>query len=265
MRVDYHTHNQLCKHAQGNLEEYIQSAVRLGLDEIACTDHGPLPDDYDPRHRMTLEEFNAEYAPAVEALREKYRKKIRVRYALEVDFLDWADEWNRRLISGNDLDFVLGSVHFIGPRGQEKALFGPEYGPEELESLNEGYYETVAESAKAGLFDVISHCDIIKKFGVFSSRRVDELIREAMIQIKNADLCIEVNTSGLRKPEKECYPGQKILDIARELHVPLTVGSDAHKPEDVGRDIESALKLAQVYGHGRISVFDKRQRTEVTI
>jgi histidinol-phosphatase (PHP family) len=263
MIVDYHTHNRLCKHAQGDLEQYIQSAIRLGLDEIACSDHGPLPDNYDLRHRMTIEEYCSEYAPVVSALTEKYRSKIRIRYAIEIDYLDWAADWNRKLIADNDFDFVLGSVHFIGPRGQEKALFGPEYGRDELESLYEGYYRTVSESAKAGMFDVISHCDIVKKFGVFSSKRVDELIREAMAQIKSAGLCVEVNTSGLRKPEKECYPGEKILRLAREMKIPLTIGSDAHTPEDVGRDFETALELIQAYGNGKISIFEKRQRTEV--
>ncbi|MCX6133535.1 MAG: histidinol-phosphatase HisJ [Ignavibacteriales bacterium] len=265
MIVDYHTHNRLCRHAQGDLEEYVQAAIRLGLDEVACSDHAPLPGDYDPRHRMTLEEFNSDYTPVVSALKEKYGGKIRIKYAIEVDYLDWAAEWNQKFIGQNDFDFVLGSVHFIGPRGQEKPLFGPEYGKHELESLYEGYYQTIADSAKSGMFDVISHCDIVKKFGIFSSKRVDDLVREAMTQIRNGGLCIEVNTSGLRKPEKETYPSQKILALARELKIPLTIGSDAHTPEDVGRDFDIAVDLVQAYGGGRLSVFEKRQRTEVNV
>ena len=265
MIVDYHTHNRLCKHAQGELEEYIQSAIRMGLDEIACSDHGPLPGDYDSRHRMTLEQFNAEYNPVVSELIEKYRTNIRIKRAIEVDHLDWASDWNRAFIAEHDFDFVLGSVHFIGPLGQERALFGPEYGPDELESLYEGYYLTLAESARCGLYDVISHCDIIKKFGLFTSKRIDELIREAMARIKESGMCIEVNTSGLRKPEKETYPSEKMLAIAKELSIPLTIGSDAHKPEDVGNGFDVAVKLVMAYGDGKISIFDKRQRSVVDV
>lgn len=265
MIVDYHTHNRLCRHAQGDLEEYIQAAIRLGLDEIGCSDHAPLPGNYDARHRMTVEEFYADYARAVSEMVEKYGKKIRIKRAIEIDHLDWATDWNQRFIAENDFDFVLGSVHFIGPRGQEKPLFGPEYGRDELELLYEGYYLAIADSAKSGMFDIISHCDIIKKFGSFSSKRVDELIREAMTQIKNADICIEINTSGLRKPEKETYPGKRILSIARELQIPLTIGSDAHTPEDVGRNFDTIVDLVEAYGGGKISLFDKRARTEVKI
>ncbi|MBF8295414.1 MAG: Histidinol-phosphatase [Bacteroidetes bacterium] len=265
MIVDYHTHNRLCRHAQGDLEEYIQAAIRLGLDEIGCTDHSPLPGNYDARHRMTVEEFYTDYAPAVSELTEKYAKKIRIRRAIEIDHLEWATDWNQRFIAENDFDFVLGSVHFIGPLGQEKPLFGPEYGPDELESLYEGYYLAIADSAKSGMFDIISHCDIVKKFGSFASKRVDELTREAMTQIKKADICIEINTSGLRKPEKETYPGERILAIVRELQIPLTIGSDAHTPEDVGRDFDTIVDLVEAYGRGKISLFDKRQRTEMKI
>jgi histidinol-phosphatase (PHP family) len=265
MIVDYHTHNRLCRHAQGDLEEYIQAAIGLGLDEIACSDHAPLPDNYDPRHRMTVEEFYSDYAPVVSELVEKYSKKIRIKRAIEIDHLDWATDWNQRFIAENDFDFVLGSVHFVGPRGQEKPLFGPEYGRDELESLYEGYYLAIADSAKSGMFDIISHCDIVKKFGVFRSKRVDELLVEAMMQIKNADLCIEINTSGMRKPQKEVYPSERILSIARDLKIPLTIGSDAHAPEDVGRDFDTVVDLVEAYGRGKISLFEKRERTEVKI
>ena len=265
MIVDYHTHNRLCRHAQGDLEEYVQAAIRLGLDEIGCTDHAPLPGNYDARHRMTVEEFYSDYAPSVSELTQKYARKIRIRRAIEIDHLDWATDWDQKFIAENDFDFVLGSVHFIGPLGQEKPLFGPEYGQHELESLYEGYYLAIADSAKSGMFDIISHCDIVKKFGPCSSKRVDELTREAMTQIKKSGICIEINTSGLRKPEKETYPGERILAIARELQIPLTIGSDAHTPEDVGRDFDAIVDLVEAYGRGKISVFDKRQRTEVKI
>lgn len=265
MIVDYHTHSGLCRHAKDDLEEYIRAAIRLGLDEIGCSDHAPLPGNYDPHHRMTLEEFYSEYAPAVSELSEKYAGRIRIRRSIEIDYLDWATDWNRKFIAENDFDFVLGSVHFIGPRGQEKALFGPEYGQEELESLYDSYYQAIAASAKSGMFDIISHCDIIKKFGFFSSKRVDELTMEAMTQIRSAGACIEINTSGLRKKEHETYPSERILSIARDLKIPLTLGSDAHSPDDVGRDFDFAVDLIEAYAGGKISLFSKRERSEVRI
>jgi histidinol-phosphatase (PHP family) len=265
MIVDYHTHSELCKHAQGSVEEYVQKAIALGFDEVGCSDHAPLPGNYDERHRMTLDEYYCHYAPRVSAVIEKYRKRIRIKRGIECDFLDWAAEWNSKFIAENEFDFVIGSVHFVGPRGEEKPLFGCEYEEGEIEALYEGYFLEIAQSAKAGLFDIIAHCDIVKKFGAFSSKRVKELIWEALSQIRKAGLCIEINTSGLRKPEHETYPGENVLTLARDLKIPLTLGSDAHNPDQVGMDFGVAISLINKYGGGRVSIFEHRKRTEVKV
>jgi histidinol-phosphatase (PHP family) len=265
MIVDYHTHTKLCRHAEGSVEDYVQRAIDLGFDEVGCSDHAPLPGNYDAVHRMTLEDYYTEYAPKVSELIEKYRQRIRVKRGIECDFLDWAAEWNSKFIAENDFDFVIGSVHFVGPRGDERPLFGREYGESEIEALYEGYFLEIAKSVKAGLFDIIAHCDIVKKFGAFSSRRVEELIWDALSTIKKADLCIEVNTSGLRKPERETYPGEKVLTLAKDLKIPLTLGSDAHSPDYVGSGFDIAINMINKFGNGRISVFDCRNRTEVEV
>lgn len=265
MIVDYHTHTKLCKHAQGEAEEYVLKALELRLDEVGCSDHAPLPGNFDDRHRMTAEEYTSVYSPAVSGLVEKYQKKIRIKRGIECDFLERASDWNRKFIAENDFDFVIGSVHFVGSAVEELPLFGREYGDSELATLYEGYYRALSASAESGFFDIIGHCDLIKKFGAFSSRAVDELIWEALTRIKKADLCIEVNTSGLWKPEKETYPSERMLAHARDLKIPLTLGSDAHNPEDVGKYFDRAVDLIERYGNGRISLFEKRKRSEVRV
>jgi histidinol-phosphatase (PHP family) len=265
MIVDYHTHTRLCKHAQGDVEDYVLKAIELGFDEIGSSDHAPLPDGFDDRHRMTVEAYYSSYAPAVSAIAEKYKDKIRIRRGIECDFLDRANDWTRKFIAENEFDFVIGSVHFVGTKGNEKDLFGPGFKGNDVEPLHEAYYQAIAESAKAGLFDIIAHCDLIKKIGRCSSKRVDELIREAMVQIKRSDLCIEINTSGLRKAEKEEYPSEGILAHARDLKIPLSLGSDAHTPGDVGKDFDRAIYLIETYGGGKIVLFDKRQRSEARV
>jgi len=265
MIVDYHTHTNLCKHAEGDVEQYILKAIELGFDEVGCSDHSPMPNNFDERHRMSLEQYYELYAPTVSEMAEKYKDKIVVKRGLEAEFYSGSEEWVRRFISENGFDFVIGSVHFVKNSESEMPLFGREYEEAELERLHEGYFETVRVSAKSGLFDIIAHFDLIKKFGSRSSKRIDELTWEAMKEIKQSDLCIEINTSGLRKPEAETYPGEKVLALARELKIPLTLASDAHKPADVGRDFDKAIALVEKYGYGRLSVFNKRQREEVKI
>jgi histidinol-phosphatase (PHP family) len=265
MIVDYHTHSKYCRHAQGEIEEYVLRAVELGLHEIGCSDHAPMPDGFDARHRMTIEEYRTIYAPTVSELAEKYKDRVQIKRGVECEFVRWAHEWNRGFIAENDFDFVIGSVHFVGGDDHQKALIGPTYDESELEGLYEEYYLAIKESARCGLFDVIAHCDLIKKFGRFWNERVEELIRDALSHIKDSGLCVEINTSGLRKPEEEVYPGERVLQIAGDLKIPMTIGSDAHKPDEVGKDFNLAVALIEKYAGGRVSLFDHRRRSEVKI
>jgi histidinol-phosphatase (PHP family) len=76
---------------------------------------------------------------------------------------------------------------------------------------------------------------------------------------------VEINTSGLRKPVKEIYPIEQILSILSELNIPLTLGSDAHDPADVGKDFAAARQLIERYGRGKLSLYHQRQRSEVRL
>ena len=265
MILDYHTHSKFCRHAQGEIEAYVQAAIDLGMQEVGCSDHAPLPDNYDPQHRMTLEEYYSAYAPEVSTLVQKYRGKIRIKRGIECDHLEWTGEWTKKFIAENDFDFVIGSVHFMGPKGSEKALFGPGYDASELPGLYESYFRAVRDSARSGMFDIIGHCDLVKKLGSCTSKKVDEVAWAALEEIKKSDLCIEINTSGWRRAEQEAYPSERILSFAKDLAIPMTLGSDAHTPDDVGREFPKAIALIEQYGRGRVSTFEKRQRSEAKV
>ena len=95
--------------------------------------------------------------------------------------------------------------------------------------------------------------------------RLQHIIREMMETIKRHDLCIEINTAGLRKPVHEIYPSEQVLSIASELQVPLTLGSDAHVPEHVAADFDAAIELLEHYGRGKLAVFEGRKRWMVPV
>ncbi|MEX1139267.1 MAG: histidinol-phosphatase HisJ [Bacteroidota bacterium] len=265
MIVDYHTHTSLCKHAQGDAEEYILRAIELGLDEIGCSEHIPMPGGFDEKHRMSLEQYQSMYAPRVTELRDRYRGEIIVRRGIEGDFFPGTESWVAGFIKENGFDYVIGSVHFLGSWGFDDMVFVHNFEGRDIDDVYEKYFEAVRQSARSGLFDIIAHCDLVKKFGHRPKKDLTELIRETMKEIRRNNLCIEINTSGLRKPVKEMYPSESILKIAHEIGVPLTLGSDAHDPADVGADFTRAIALVEQYGNGRISVFERRERSEVAV
>lgn len=265
MIVDYHTHTSLCKHATGDLEEYVQQAVKVGLDEIGCSEHIPMPDRFDEIHRMDLDQYYSDYAPRVTSLREEFRGVIEIKRGIEADFFPGTEKWVGDFIGENDFDFVIGSVHFIGEWGFDNAVFVHRYEERDINATYRAYFKAVQQSARSGLFDIIAHCDLVKKFGHRPTEDLQDIMKETMKAIRDHDLCIEINTSGLRKPVKEVYPSETILAMAKELGIPLTLGSDAHHPEDVGKDFDAASHLVNVYGAGRIAVFTKRQRSMVSL
>jgi histidinol-phosphatase (PHP family) len=265
MFVDYHTHNSLCKHAEGNIEEYVAHAVKIGLKEIGCSDHAPMPNDFDIQHRMNVHQFHQVYKPEVLALREKYKDRITVKFALEGDFYPGTEMYVKEFNSQHEFDYIIGSVHYLGEWGFDNPVFVHKYEERNVNEVYEQYYDHIVRSAGSKLFDIIGHCDLVKKFGHRPSKNIEEVLREAFKVVKAADMAVEINTSGLRKPVKEVYPSEQILKILREYQIPLALGSDAHAPTDVGKDFDVARQLIHTYGNGRISIFTNRQRSELSV
>jgi len=265
MIVDYHTHTSLCKHGEGSIEDYVRRGIELGLHEIGCSEHVPMPEGFDSVHRMDISQYYADYAPAVGALKEKYKDQIVVRRGIEADYFPGTEDWINGFIRENSFDYVIGSVHFIGEWGFDNPVFVHHYEERDIDSTYEAYFEAIRKSARSELFDIIGHCDLVKKFGHRPKKDLTDILRETMKVIADHHMCIEINTSGLRKPVKEIYPSEPILSFAKEFKIPLTLGSDAHSPEDVARDFDKAVALVDRYGGGKITVFEERNRREVSV
>lgn len=265
MLVDYHTHNELCKHADGTLEQYVQHAIKLGLKEIGLSDHTPMPNNWDIEVRMNEEQFWTEYKPKVFELKEKYKNNITVKFAVESDFFPGTEEWVKTFNAKNEFDYVIGSVHYLGEWGFDNPLYVGKFKDVDIDDVYVSYYQHITQSARCGLFDIIGHCDLVKKFGHRPTKNLEDILRETFKIVKEYGIAVEINTSGFRKPVKEQYPSEQLLKIISEYNIPLTLGSDAHTPTDVAKDFDIAKQLVEKYGKGKISLFTNRQRSEVRI
>ncbi|MDD2709537.1 MAG: PHP-associated domain-containing protein [Verrucomicrobiae bacterium] len=101
----------------------------------------------------------------------------------------------------------------------------------------------------------------MKKFGTIPREDCRPLFREALAVAAKMGVAVEINTAGLRKPVKEIYPSAAFLRIARELGVPISFGSDAHAPAEVGSGFREAVDLARACGYREYARFEKRRRT----
>lgn len=246
---DYHMHTHLCKHAQGAPSEYRSAAGRLGIPEICFADHNPNPDGYDPRHRMEMDLF-PEYRSMISALRDPGNPTVL--FGIEADYYEGCEAHLATWLPSQGFDLVLGSVHFIEDWGFDNPAERHVWDSVDVTATWRRYFELVGRLADSGLFDVVAHLDLPKKFGHRPPEKdLREMVLPVLDRIAGAGMGIELNTSGLRKPVGEIYPSSLILSLARQRDIPICFGSDAHRPEEVGYAFPRALALAREVGYDR--------------
>ncbi len=262
--ADYHMHTPLCRHAVGEPTEYAAQALRVGLSEIGMSDHNPMiRDDYDDWH-MVIGELD-EYVVKVDKARREY-PNLAIKLALEVDYLPGHEDWIRELAGRHRWDYFIGSVHYVTDSWD---LDNPkkiaEWKQRDVFEVWTAYFERLTKAAESRLFEIIGHADLCKKFCFVPERDCTPLFERFLQAAKKHDVAIEINTAGLRKDCKEMYPSRKILQMARELGVPLTFGSDAHAPGEVGMNFAEAVALARSVGYTHCCRFTQRRRDVVPL
>lgn len=249
--ADYHIHPDYSKDATGSIDEYCQRALELGLKEICFTTHydcDPDRKDVDPFMRIDGElvplsvEATKSYIEDVRRADKRFRSRgLSVRAGLEVDYAPPYEQTLREQLACYDLDYVLGAVHCldhiaITASNEATAYFEAN----NLETMVSGYYEVLRQAVESGLFDVMAHLDIYKKYGLgFYGEEVLAAHRglvEPILQIMaERAVGMELNTGVLRRGHRECSPGLEIVRLGLSMGVKITAfGSDAHKVEQLG-------------------------------
>jgi histidinol-phosphatase (PHP family) len=253
-RIDLHNHTPRCNHAEGSPEAYIEKAIEEGIDIFGFSDHAPM--GYDPKYRMGLEEM-ADYEREVREAARKYAGAIEVRLGYEVD---WLPGYMEERVLNADVDYLIGSVHFIDKWGFDNPEFIGRYESADIDAIWRDYFDLVETMAKSGKFDIVGHLDLIKVFKYLPKTDIRLLAEKAMDAIKKADMVLEINAAGYRKPIGEPYPSRALLEMAFERQIPITFGSDAHTPDQVGFKKEEIRKLAKEVGYTQAADFSGRDR-----
>ena len=255
MRVDLHNHTPLCNHATGSPREYILKAIEEGIDIYGFSDHAPM--DFDQEYRMSFEQMRA-YEAEILALRDEFKEKIEIRLAYEVDYLP--GHIDSRVLNA-DVDYLIGSVHFINKWGFDNPEFIGEYKNRDIDQLWQEYFDAIEAMAKSGNYNIVGHIDLLKVFNYKPKKDIRLLAKSALKAIKEANMAVEINSAGLRKPVKELYPSKELLQECYNLEIPITFSSDAHKIEDIGFGYSEALELAKEIGYTQcVSYKNKEQQ-----
>jgi histidinol-phosphatase (PHP family) len=259
---DYHMHTPLCRHAVGEPVDYARRALEVGLTEIGFSDHSPMRrDDFDD-WRMRNDQLD-EYVAKVRRAQEDF-PQLTIRLALEVDYLPGREDWIRELAARHPWDYFIGSVHYVSDSWDiDNPAKLSEWKKRDAFEVWRIYFERLTLAAESKLFEIIGHADLPKKFGFKPKQDCTPLYEKFLTAAAKAGCAIELNTAGLRKDCKEIYPSREILQLAFRKNVPITFGSDAHAPGEVGMNFAEAVQLAREAGYSERCEFVQRKRSLV--
>ena len=258
MRIDLHNHTTRCNHAKGSMKSYIERAIELGIDIYGFSEHAPM--DFDEHYRLKFEEMH-DYEHDVKLLKKEYQEKIKILLGYEVDYLK--GHIDQRVINAQ-VDYLIGSVHFLGTWGFDNPEFNDEYAKRNIDEIWQEYFRNIEAMAQTGYFDIVGHFDLIKVFNFLPKKDIRSLATPALKAIKKANMVLELNSAGLRKPCREIYPSQLLLEVAYELDIPITFSSDAHAIGQVGFKYDEVRKLAKKIGYSKAVTFEQRQKELIT-
>ncbi len=265
--ADYHCHCDYSIDAEGSIDEYCQAAIRRGLVELCFTTHyDSSPASHGSANYILVKgekkpavpENLAAYVDDIQRAARKFRPMgLTVRLGLEFGWYPHCEDKVAELRDRYDFDYMLCGLHeldsicFCCSCCYEKCL-----SRFTVEEAVDRYVKELTDAARSGLFDTIAHLDYIRKYGAaFYGPRLDELLlaRSAGLftALKESGTFLEVNTAGMRRGLKDYYPRVKLVNAARRAGVSVYyLGSDAHRPEDVGYDFDAAAPLAAITAVG---------------
>jgi histidinol-phosphatase (PHP family) len=257
LKIDYHIHTALCGHASGTVDELVESAVQKGFAQVGIADHSPLLFAEVPGLAMSAAELPA-YVDEVLEAKERYRGRIEVRLGIEADYHLPTQQERTAMLSEYPFDYIIGSVHVLGDWIFDSPVEVHRYDEIDLDDFYREYFAELAAMVRTGFYDIVGHPDLAKKFDKRPTIDLSPLYSEVLHAMKENGTCYEVNTAGLRWPAGELYPEGPFVHMAAELGVPVTLGSDAHSPEDIGRDFDKALDLLKEAGYHSVATFEGR-------
>jgi histidinol-phosphatase (PHP family) len=277
MLVDYHIHLiddsflDRCPYNLKQIEKYLREAQAKGIEEICFTDHCNRfmefkeymselikPGEENPSTAWISEQFYEPLERYAEAIYQAQQKGWPVKMGLEIDYLPRGHELIPTILRPYPFDYLLGSIHYIDNWGYDvsKDIGWPE---KDVEKVYYRYFALVHEAIGSKLFDGLAHLDLIKKFGHQPKRSLEQVYQATAELLSQNRICLEINSAGLRRGEKELYPSFEMLCMANKYKVAVTFGSDAHYPKDVAAGFHLSVESCLKAGYQSITRFSRRQ------
>lgn len=247
---DLHIHIERGDYTKNWIDRFVSKAVETGLDEICLLEHSVRIKEFHPCFKEACEYsdyqrkwFNgkvdsahtmAEYRSLIDEIRNA-DYPIKVSFGLEICWFEQHEDYIKELVSDGYFDYLLGSVHWIDNWTFNQRKY--QWLGKDANTLYRRYYEMSQTLINSGIFDIIAHPDLIRCHGIYADYDLCETYKSLCEAANENGVKIEMNTS------KSLGINPQFFEIARKSGADFTTGSDAHRPEDVGRKIKEVTDL----------------------
>lgn len=231
-----------------------QAVGMLGFSDHFCILPGGVTEQY-----ALAPDRVPEYLDCLLALRGQFRTEIVA--GLEFDWFDGTGELIAPFAETPKLDYSIGAVHYVRGDGFDiDASFWSAKSGDERDAAFAEYWRLVRQMAQSGLFDIAAHLDLPKKFGFCPRADMRPLEDAALDAIRESGMVVELNTAGYRCPCGEGYPSPALLKRCRQREIPVTLSSDAHRPQHLLHDFARGANVLREAGYTDLTRFRAREK-----
>ncbi|MCD4664531.1 MAG: histidinol-phosphatase [Bacteroidales bacterium] len=266
-----HTHTTFCD-GKAEPEEYVHKAIKLGFHTLGFSSHAPVP--FENSFSLKEERFD-EYTETIRGLKESFKDRINIFLSLEIDFIPGITKDFEEFVRIGNLDYIIGGVHLVRNLGKQDLWFidgskQQTYDDGLIKLFNgniregvETYYHQIQEMVVTQKPDIIAHLDKIKmhnndRYFNEEEKWYKNIVWKTLKIIAENNSIVEVNTRGLYKNRSNTtFPGPDILEQVHHLNIPITLSSDAHKPEELDGYYKETLPLLRNIGFKQLQYFSK--------
>ena len=275
--TNYHSH---CHYCDGKMppEDHIMEAIRQNIKIFGFSSHCPVP--FQNSWSIKLENFQA-YLSEIDGLKEKFAGQIELYKSLEVDFIPDVISIHSDLIKNANLNYTVGSVHFVGQFENSdwweidgtttrfKEGLSSIY-HDDIQQVVKDYFSNIRKMVQEACPEIIGHLDKIKMHNgkeYFFDENDDWYQKELLAtleEIKSSHAIIEVNTRGMyKKYTTEPYPGKIALHAINKLGIPVCINSDSHHPSEITKCFPETAGLLQTIGFKNLRIFRNKEWVDV--
>ncbi len=263
--ADTHTHSIVSPDAKHPITEMIAGAEKNGLDVLCVTDHFEVPE----KDRDDYKNIEPKYDESISHRNSNGKPKILV--GIEMGGAIYDPDFTRKMLARHEFDFVLNSLHHLFRDGEALDYFYYDYTGCDATQMLKEYLTTLYEQSTLMMFDSLAHLDYPTRYMRLRnapydlSKCTDEIDALLKLLVENGK-SLEINTSGLFAPFKTTLPEIDIIkryaSFSGEF---VTIGSDSHDAQFVGRGFEDGVSRAKEAGINYIAYYEARKPVMIKI